>query len=793
MRMSRRWGWLLSLVVVLAGVPTGTTVAAAVEPAAAVASVPWVPGMYAAVTPTRLLDTRKTAAVAPGASVAVTVLGTADIPRSGVAAVAVNITAVDPTRYGNLTASATGSQLPTTSALNFVAGQTVANAAVVAVGSGGRISVTNSSRGRTQIVVDVLGYVVGDGSSAPGALGTVSPIRLLDTRRSSAVTAGGVVSVQVAGRNGVPAGATAAVVNLTAVAPTRFGDLSAVAAGTNPPPTSTVNFVAGQTVANAAVVPLSASGALTVFNQSLGRTHVLVDLVGFVQAGSGLRTPSAAGSTGIVTPARLLDTRHGVGAPQASIPFTGSVAVPVAGRAGIPAGVSSVVANVTVAAPAVAGHVVAYADGAAAPGTSTVNFAAGQTVANQARIPVGADGAIRLRNDARGNVDLILDVTGYTLAADRIPIGRSVYSWGTGASGELGTGSLTATGTPAQLPGLTAVSGLAVRGSTAYAVELDGSGWAWGANDAGQLGDPANGAARSTAPVRIPGLTQVAAVAAADRAGYALLANRTVVAWGDNSAGQLGRNTVGGSSSAPAAVTGLTDVLSITAGSATGYAVRSDGTVWAWGDNSYGQTGLVPGQPVSRPRQVAGLPRPAVAVAATAFSAFVLLDDGSVWALGANSWGELGPGGTLGAPSATPVKITGLPAAVRIAAGYISGYAIAADGSVRAWGGNDRGELGNGRTASVQSNPGMVSLASGTAAGRITGVSSGALTVDRTGRILGWGDPTGGVLGDGRITGSPVLTPVLTTGGNTGWIDVVGAAAGEPGVSFGLSENAVTR
>ena len=120
-----------------------------------------------------------------------------------------------------------------------------------------------------------------------------------------------------------------------------------------------------------------------------------------------------------LTPARLLDTRTGVGAPKAAVAAHGTLHLQVTGRGGVPAaGVSAVVVNVTVTGPASPGYVTVYADGTALPATSSLNFVAGQTVPNLVVAPVGADGKVDLYNNSGGTVQLIADVSGYYLSTD---------------------------------------------------------------------------------------------------------------------------------------------------------------------------------------------------------------------------------------------------------------------------------------------------------------------------------------------------------------------------------------
>jgi len=115
-----------------------------------------------------------------------------------------------------------------------------------------------------------------------------------------------------------------------------------------------------------------------------------------------------------LTPTRLLDTRNGTGVAAAGkVAANGTVKLQIAGRAGIPSGVTAVALNVTVTNPTKAGYLTAYPDGSTMPNASNVNFAAGQTVPNEVIVKSSSDGYVDFTNNSAGAVDLIVDVTGY--------------------------------------------------------------------------------------------------------------------------------------------------------------------------------------------------------------------------------------------------------------------------------------------------------------------------------------------------------------------------------------------
>ncbi|MEO6204827.1 MAG: fibronectin type III domain-containing protein, partial [Mycobacteriales bacterium] len=244
----------------------------------------------------------------------------------------------------------------------------------------------------------------------------LSPTRLLDTRSglgapAAPVAPKGTLVLQVTGQGGVPASGVASVVlNVTVVAPTSAGYLTVYPSGGVRPVVSNLNFTKGQTVPNLVVVPVSSAGTVSFFNGQAGRTDLLADVAGYYSAGS----TTSAGAFGSLAPARILDTRSGVGAPAGAVAAKATLPVQVLGRGGVPTtGVSAVVVNVTVVDPTSSGYLTVYPSGGSRPVVSNLNFAARTTVHNLVIVPVGADGKIALFNGSGGRSHLLADVAGY--------------------------------------------------------------------------------------------------------------------------------------------------------------------------------------------------------------------------------------------------------------------------------------------------------------------------------------------------------------------------------------------
>ncbi|MFF5211566.1 RCC1 domain-containing protein [Streptosporangium sp. NPDC000396] len=352
-------------------------------------------------------------------------------------------------------------------------------------------------------------------------------------------------------------------------------------------------------------------------------------------------------------------------------------------------------------------------------------------------------------------------------------------TWGFNSDGQLGDGTTVERHTPVTAAGVTTAGVASVAAGSAHNLALlsNGTVEAWGDNTRGQLGDGEIGTDNLT-PGTVADLAGVEAVSTGLAHSLALLSDGTVMAWGDNTVGQLGIGTVGGVEPRPVPVPGLTGVRAIVAGDLHSLALLSDGTVRAWGFNNDGELGdgtvNVSGTPVTVVGPGgAGVLGGVRRIAAGSFHSLALLSDGTVRAWGENFDGQLGDGTVNDA--LTPVTVVGpggagvLGGVRRIAAGGLHSLALLSDGTVRAWGDNSSGQLGNGDKPNDSDTPVTVVGLNGVFAIAAGGLHSLALASNQP--VKAWGENGAGQLGDGNAPNDSD-TPVSIRTGVSGLVSI---------------------
>jgi alpha-tubulin suppressor-like RCC1 family protein len=343
----------------------------------------------------------------------------------------------------------------------------------------------------------------------------------------------------------------------------------------------------------------------------------------------------------------------------------------------------------------------------------------------------------------------------------------SAKCWGNNQSGQLGNSVSPKSFEPVPVAGgggsFTARDIAAGRNHTC-AVRANGTVACWGSNSSGQIGDGTIGGNRPS-PFTIPNLNNVVAVAAGEAHTCALRADGTVRCWGANGNGQLGPGFVSSSSPTPITPFDITNAVAIAAGGALGNshtcALIADGTVKCWGANGSGQLGTGNTIQSSIPITVGGLGN-AVSIAVGETHTCALVAVGFPFCWGFDGSGQLGNDAALSSQSLP--RLVSLGNTVAIAGGNLNTCALRADGSTWCWGSNLLGQVGINSTLSPQPLPRLVvdpTNAVVTSAVSVAGGFGHTCAAVANGTVRCWGDNASGQLGNATTSISPSTTPVV--------------------------------
>ena len=342
-----------------------------------------------------------------------------------------------------------------------------------------------------------------------------------------------------------------------------------------------------------------------------------------------------------------------------------------------------------------------------------------------------------------------------------------LWSWGQGANGALGLGNTTNYSSPKQVGALTTWSKISTGNFHTLAIKTNGTLWSWGNNQYGQLGLGTSGAGTyKSSPTQVGALTTWLNIACGDFHSLAVKTDGTLWSWGNNSGGQLGLgNTT--SYSSPKQVGTLTTWSVVAGGYTYTLATKTDGTLWSWGSNDLGQLGQGNTTILFSPVQVGALTTWSKVVCGNKHT-IATKTDGTLWSWGQGTAGQLGRSTTTNYSS--PVQVGALTTWLNIACGYVHTLATKTNGTLWVWGGNNAGQLGLGTSGAYtnQSSPVQVGALTtwSTVSGAGTNIAaslSGAIKTDGT--LWSWGFNTSGQLGQGNTTNrsSPVQVGALTT------------------------------
>jgi alpha-tubulin suppressor-like RCC1 family protein len=377
-----------------------------------------------------------------------------------------------------------------------------------------------------------------------------------------------------------------------------------------------------------------------------------------------------------------------------------------------------------------------------------------------------------------GELWLPMIITSYSIA----------WGWGLDDNGQVGDGSNTSNkSSPVNVTGQFFDWCQVDAGSIhSLGIRCNGTAWAWGHNYCGQLGDYSTYCKDSPVPV-VGGFTDWCEVSGGGYHSLGVRSNGTLWAWGKNYSGELGDYTTYDTSSPVSVVGGFTDWCQVSAGGSHNLGVRSDGTAWAWGNNSYGKLGdgfatfafynyetcefidCVSNR--SSPVSVVGGFTDWCQVSAGSYHNLGVRSNGTIWAWGDNGQGQLGDY-TIYASSSPVSVVGGFTDWCQVSAGAIHSLGVRSDGTAWAWGNNGQGQLGD-YTTYCSSSP--VSVVGGfTDWCQVSAGGYHSLGGRSNGTLWAWGCNNFGQIGDGTSTyyGGDRSSPVSVLGGFTDWCQI---------------------
>jgi alpha-tubulin suppressor-like RCC1 family protein len=345
-----------------------------------------------------------------------------------------------------------------------------------------------------------------------------------------------------------------------------------------------------------------------------------------------------------------------------------------------------------------------------------------------------------------------------------------MWLWGRNNYGQLGINDTLHRSSPVQVFGadwkLASSSGDHV-----LAIKTDGTLWVWGYNSYNQLGT--NNAITRSSPVQLSG-TNWLQVDCASQQSAAIKTDGTLWTWGQNVYGQLGTNDRL-SKSSPVQVSG-TNWKQVGVGQRMIAAIKTDGTLWTWGRNHYGQLGVNDMAARSSPVQILGGGTNWKQVSLGVWTSAAIKTDGTLWVWGRNNYGQLGTNDNTTINKSSPTQLSGINWKQVSPGGEANSpmmVAVKTDGTLWGWGANAQGELGtNDRIR--RSSPVQIA---GTNWKQVTArpqgsFSSGVFAVKTDGTLWTWGLNLWGALGDNTTISKS--SPVQTVSGGTNWKQLIG-------------------
>jgi alpha-tubulin suppressor-like RCC1 family protein len=357
-----------------------------------------------------------------------------------------------------------------------------------------------------------------------------------------------------------------------------------------------------------------------------------------------------------------------------------------------------------------------------------------------------------------------LFVTDYAMI-DQYAATGSLWNWGRGDFGQLGDNTSTAKSSPVQtVSGGTNWKLVAGGNYHAASIKTDGTLWTWGRNNFGQLGD--NTVTVRSSPVQtVSSGTNWKQVAAGYDHTAAIKTDGTLWLWGHNLFGTLGDNTTAAKSSPVQTVSAGTNWKQVAGGGRHTAAIKTDGTLWLWGWNQYGQLADNSIQHRSSPIQTVSGGTNWKLVAAGRDHTAAIKTDGTLWLWGGNVSGQLGDGSSVVHRSSPIQTVAGGTNWKLVNVGNRVTAAIKTDGTLWLWGGNSQGELGTD-TINFRSSP-VQTVSGGTNWKQVSCGNLYTSAIKTDGTLWTWGYNNTGQLGDNTRTSRS--SPVQTVSGGTNW------------------------